>query len=216
MTSEFDEELEHLRAACNDLTLPIEALAGRGAEPPEEPRTPGEIAHFVLTLKRSTNFRPRGWEDRCLDWVRNGRPYVRQFVLVNTPLPLPAALLTPYRQCVRQTIAATIDMPSLHDGVQRAVELGVPVDELLAILVDRLGPEPPYLYRNLYSCLEDLLKTGKHDCKGGTCVATPNNNEMAAIKQAWKRFLAEQGMDIRNGKRFDPKWPEARGLFGTR
>src|SRR5262249_32618483 len=80
-------EVAPVRQACLDLTFAIEAMAARGVDPKADPLTAGEIIHFVSTVKRRKEFRPKGWEKRCQDWIRNETPYVREFVLSNTPLP---------------------------------------------------------------------------------------------------------------------------------
>src|SRR5262249_37761209 len=158
-----------------------------------DPRTPGEIIHFVLTAKLRADFRPEYWEKRCRNWVRNGTPFVREFVLLNTPRPLPASLVDPYREGARRVIAATRDRSVLHGAVRRALELQLPVDDILGMLVERLDTDEPYLYVDLANCLADLLKTGRHDddlCLG--CMITPDKNEQSAVKAGWKRFLQEQ------------------------
>src|SRR5262249_15437221 len=152
----------------------LAALAARGVEPAADPRTPGEAIHFVLTAKQRADFRPGGWEQRCVTWVRDGSPFVREFVLLNTPRPLPASLVEPYREGVRRVIASTQERSVIHGAVRCALEVKVPVDEILGLLVERLDADESQLYVDLANCLADLLKTGNHDddlCLG--CMPTP-------------------------------------------
>lgn len=205
----FIEDVARLRNACLDVTHATAALVGRGAEPSADPRTPGEIMHFILMVKQQKDFRPGGWEQRCLNWVQNGMPYMREFVLFNFPRPLPESLLERYREGVRQVIGTTRELTVIHAAVQCALELTVPVNDLLAMLVERLDSDEPQLYGNLFVCLANLLETGTHHRTfGRRCTLIPDKKEMAAVKAAWKQFLQEQGQAIRNGKHFDRRSPE--------
>jgi hypothetical protein len=210
---EFNPEAEDIRATCRALTRAIEALAQRGVTPTADPRTAGEIIHYMLTLKLSSGFRPGDWEQRCANWVRNGTPSARVFVLTNTPLPLSKSLVDTYRKEIRHVMATTPDELALRDTVQRAVEIEIPLDEVLQMLVQRLSGDAVYFYPDLCSCLESLVQAGKLDTKYFVCRPTPNEKGVAAVRDAWKKFLADEGPAIRNGKRFDRKSPEVRRLF---
>lgn len=201
-------EIVPTRDACIDVTHAIAALAARGAEPTADPRTPGEVIHFVLSAKHRANFRPEGWEKRCVNWIRNGTPFVRDFALLNAPRPLPSSLAEPYREGVRRVIATAREGPVIHGAVRYALELKIPVDEILGILVERLDTDVPRLYEEIANCLADLLATGKHDadnCIG--CMITPEKNERPAIKTGWKCFLQVQRQAILEGNRFELEDP---------
>src|SRR5262249_43584921 len=58
-------EVAPVHQACTEATYAIEAMAARGVDPQADPRTPGEIIHFVATAKQRKDFRPKGWEKRC-------------------------------------------------------------------------------------------------------------------------------------------------------
>jgi hypothetical protein len=206
-------EIAPVRQACMEATYAVEAMAARGVDPKADPRTPGEIIHFVSTVKQRKDFRPEGWEKRCRDWVQNETPYVREFVLFNTPRPLPDSLLDSYRDGTRKVIATTHEQTTIHVALRGAPEFKIPVDELLGALVDRMDSEEPQLYVHLYSCLGDLLATAKHEHAYAACAPTPDKTEMAAVKARWKQFLKDQGQAIRNGKRFDPNSTEFRRLM---
>jgi hypothetical protein len=210
---EYIGEIAPVRLACMEATYAVAAVAARGTDPKADPRAPGEIIHFVSALQQRKDFRPEGWEKRCRDWVRTEAPYVREFVLFNTPRPLPDALLETYQDGVRKVIATTHEQTTIHVAVRSALELKVPVDELLGMLVDRLDSEEPQLYVHLFSCLGDLLKTGTHERAYAACAKTPDKKEMVAVKARWKRFLRDQGQAIRNGKRFDPNSTEFHRLM---
>jgi len=194
------------RKACMDLVCAVEALAGRGVEPTVDPQTPGEIIHFVLAVKQRKDFRPAGWEKRCADWVRAGTPYVREVVLFNAPQPLPETLLEQYQTGVRKVIATTKEWTDIGPTVQVALNLKIPVDEILGMLVDRL--DSPELYPYLLTCLRDLLETGKHEHLYDACPPHHSQEEIATAKAAWKRFLQEHRQAIREGRHFDRDTPE--------
>ena len=95
--SPYIGEITAIREACSDTTYAVEALVG-ASQPATGPRTPGEIIHFTLMVKQHKDFRPTGWEKRCVDWLRDGTPYVGEFVLFNAPRPLPDSLLEPFQE----------------------------------------------------------------------------------------------------------------------
>src|SRR5262249_16766542 len=127
-------EVAPVRQACREATSAIEALAARGVDPKIDPRTPGEIIHFVSTVRQRKEFRPEDWEKRCQAWVRMKSPYVREFVLFNTPRPLPKSLVDAYREGTRSVIATTHDQTTIHVAVRSALVFKVPADELLGLL----------------------------------------------------------------------------------
>lgn len=206
-------EVAPVRQACMEATSAIEALAARGVDPQFDPQTPGAIIHFVSMLKQRKEFRPEDWEKRCQGWVLRESPYVREFVLFNSPRPLPTSLVDTYREGSRKVIVTTRDQTTIHAAVRSALDLKVPVDDLLGMLVDRLDSKEPPLYHHLFSCLGDVLETGKHEHANAACARTPNEKEMVAVKARWKSFLQDQGHAIRNGKRFGPNSPEFHRLM---
>jgi hypothetical protein len=206
-------EIAPAQQACLDAVYAVETMAGRGVDPKADPRRPGEITHFIATVKQRKDFRPKDWEKRCQDWVLNETPYVREFVLFNTPRPLPSSLLDTYRDGTRKVIATTHDQTTIHVAVRSALEFKIPVDELLGMLVGRMDSKEYQLYVHIYSCLGDLLETGKHEHTGPACTPPLGKKEMAAVQARWRQFLKDQGQAIRNGKRFDPRSPEFRRLM---
>jgi hypothetical protein len=222
-----------IRVACSDVIHAIEMLTALGVEPVARPQTPGEIIHFMLMLKQRKDFRPANWEKLCRDWVQLESPFIREFVLFNTPRPVPDSLLVTYRTAVRKLIAATNHEAVIHNAVRTALQLKIPVDEVLGMLVDRLNVKvqlsyphllvgqlvevPDYdevaFYHSLYNCLFDLIQTGKHDQDFLLCTRFPDKKTMAQMKANWKRFLKEYGPAIRNGKVFDLLDKEVRDLL---
>jgi hypothetical protein len=209
----FGWEIPPVRQACMDATYAVEAMSARGVDPKADPRTPGEIIHFVSAVGQRKDLRPKGWEKRYQDWVRNETPYVREHVLFNTPRPLPGSLLVTYRDGTRKVMATTHEPTTMHAAVRMAVELRIPVDEILARLVDRLDFKERRLYIDLIWCLRNLVETGKHERALMGCMPIPDEKGIAAVKARWKHFLQVQGQGIRNGKRFKLDSPELHRLM---
>jgi hypothetical protein len=206
-------EIAPVRLACREVACAVAAFAARGVEPKADPQTPGEIVHFVLAVKHQKDFRPKGWEKRCRDWIRTQTPYVREFVLFNTPRPMPEALLDSYREGTRKVLATTREQTTIHSAVRSALEFEIPVDELLGALVDRMDSEVYQLYVHIHSCLRSLLETGKHESAFASCTPPLDKKQMAAFKDRWKQFLKDHGRAVRNGKRFDGENPVYRWLM---
>ena len=125
-----------------------------------------------------------------------------RLVLYNTPPPLPGSLLDLYRDGTRNVIATTHDQTTIHAAVRSALEFNIPVDEVLRLLIQRIDSNEHQLYVHIYSCLVDLLETGKHEHAYGACTRPLSEKEVATVQARWSQFLKDQGQAIRNGKRF--------------
>ena len=90
------------------------------------------------------------------------------------------------------------------------LEFGITVDELMGALVDRLDSENPVLNTNIFTCLVDLLETGKHERtdRVSMCLGRMDKDDVAATKARWKQFLKDHGQALRKGKRFEWNTPE--------
>ncbi len=191
----------------------IEALTRSGSQPTDDPQTSGEIVHFIVAAKQSKDFRPAGWEKRCIGWVRNESPFVREFVLFNSPRPVPDSMFEAYRAGIRKVIGETREQTVIHPAVQCALELKIPVDEILKLLVERVDAKNRHMYCEIVDCFENLLESGKDDEPYRRCRPTPSKKNMPAIKAAWKKFLQDHQEEIRKGKKFDVNSPEIARLL---
>ena len=133
-------------------------------------------------------------------------------MLFNGPRPLPKSLVGAYRDGTRKVIATTHDQTTIHVAVRSALELKVPVDELLGMLVDRMD-SGGILYDRVYTCATELLETGKLQRGGLSCIAPMSKKRKAAVQTRWRQFLQEHGQAIRNGKRFNSSNPDYRLLL---
>lgn len=198
---EFDPQpISPARQSFADLVRAVAALAARGAQPPPNPSTSGEIIHFLLAIAERNDFRPSGWEKWWGDWVGHGSPYVREVALFNSPRPLPESLHEQSQTGLRTLIAATKEPSVVFRAAQVAFDQKIPADEILGMLVDRL--DSPALFRYLYAFMADILRTGKPEQLWWYCMPDPTQAQAVSAKTAWKRFLKENGQAIREGKRF--------------
>jgi hypothetical protein len=142
------------------------SLVRAGATQPDDPKSPGQIVQYMLTLKERTGFRPNGWEARCAGWLGHATPLVRETVMRNVPRPLPekvkvmlpALLAGPDESVVVAALSAVVDGGDARcrDAVAKLVattesrevwgylsgaagKAGIAKDEYLLMLVERLG-----------------------------------------------------------------------------
>ena len=195
------EPISPARKACMDLFYAVEALAGRRTEPKADPRTPGEIIHFILAVEQRSDFRPAGWEGRWANWARSDTPFVREVALFNAPHPLPEPLRKKLEEGIRHVIATTTEPSVIHRAAEVALNRKIPVDEVLGMLADRLDSRMLYTY--IYAFMSDILEYGKPEPLHWACVPVPRPEKVASAKVAWRRFLKEHGEVIREGKRFE-------------
>ncbi len=78
------------RGACQELLRAAEMLVARGLAPSASPKTPGEIAVWLVALGRA---KPRGWEAELERAMKHAIPYVRELALDHAPTGLPASLV---------------------------------------------------------------------------------------------------------------------------
>lgn len=72
------------RGACQELLRAADVLAARGYKPNASPKTPGEIAIWLVALPRATPL-PVGWEGELAQAMKHPIAYVRQLALDHTP-----------------------------------------------------------------------------------------------------------------------------------
>ncbi len=155
-------------------------------------------------------------------------PFVREMTLRNVPRPLPEkvrdvlpALLAdpddyvliavleavgdggdercrgPLTKLVARTKNARV-LAATAGGAQRA---GIPRDEYLLMLVDRLAER-----ESRWGAVSVLFETIKEGLGQGECfefawsLLTPE--EIAAVQEAWRAFIKENGAALRRGERF--------------
>jgi hypothetical protein len=60
-----------------------------GATPPSRPMHPGEAAAMVVALRQNAGFRPEGWQDEVMRWLKHDTPYLAEMILETLPDPIP-------------------------------------------------------------------------------------------------------------------------------
>ena len=206
-------EVAPVREACNEATYALDAMAARGVDPKTDPQTPGDIIHFVSTVKQRNKFRPKGWEKRCQDWVRNETPYVREFAVFNAPRPLPKVLLDAYRD--RGAEGDQYDPKTDHYGPPCAKHRGIQ-DSSGRDFGDACRPagfRGTAVIRALVFVPPRSVGNRQARARTHGITQTALLTEIVAIKAEWKRFLQDQGQAIRNGKRLKQHSPEFRRLM---
>jgi hypothetical protein len=81
------------RGACQELLRAAEMLVARGATPLASPKSPGEIAMWLVALERQTT-RPAGWEAVLASAMKHPIAYVRELAMIRVPAhALPPSLV---------------------------------------------------------------------------------------------------------------------------
>ncbi len=189
-----------MRQACEDLVFAAEAIAYRGALPLLEPRTSGEIVSYLAALRQQKKFRPKDWQELWRSWVRRGPAFVRQTALFRAVNPLPDELRQDFWSATREVIADSRNPSVIRLAADEALSRKFPPDQVLETLVDRLDTTP--LFQYVYAFLNDIAQTGRAGDVRWECVAVPTAASLKTEKEAWKRFLKENGDRIRCGYRF--------------
>jgi hypothetical protein len=203
------------------------ALLGRGAAAPAEPRTPGEMAVYMIALKTHGEFRPKDWPEQVERWLKMDPPYIREMVLDYMPEPVPegALALLPGllgneyvdlqiaacrvaekhpRDLFRAPLARILEKGSeehLLDAVTKAAPPnGVPKDAVLEILIGRIGDlHGRAVEKLLGAVVEGDVARLEPD------LSTEAGNAAAA---RWRRFIEENREKLRKGVRFRLGDPE--------
>ena len=61
----------------------------RGPPPPARPTHAGEAAAFAIALHMQVNFRPAGWREELMKWLKHDTPYLAELILGHLPQPIP-------------------------------------------------------------------------------------------------------------------------------
>jgi hypothetical protein len=208
--------------ASGELIRAGDILNQRGAVMSEEPKTPGEIALFLNALKTRSDFRPKGWEERCATMLNSDVPYLRDAVLASVPaIPAAVAAKLPallsdadlgvriaacnaaaktkgpeLREPVLKIIATTKEDALINASATAAYQLGV-FREALDTWISRL--DEPGMEMKALTTLVRLLVARSGFSAGGEF----SPDEVKAIKIAWMEFSKTYGGDFQKGRLFD-------------
>ena len=206
-------------------------LLERGGKAPENPATLGEMATYLIAMQRDETFRPTGWPEQVVRWLRCDTPYMKEFVLDHMPEPIPAAALELLPglladEYVDLQIAAckvagkhpreTFKEPLLKIlrteprgpfGILLNVAAGaspangIPQDRVMEIWTERLDPTDLG-----HNAVIRLLLSILEDNKAFTPKLAAEH--VPQIRKRWLRFIDENREKLRAGHRFKIGDPE--------
>lgn len=214
---------------------PVSALMGTvtvlldgGAKPPTAPKTPGEIATYLLAHAGAKS-KPPGYTGFVADWLEHPIPQIRVLTLRQHSEPLGASasaklpgLLgadhlgvqnaackaltqagknSAVHDVVRVQMAAATDRWLVSCLNAAAVAVGIPRDEIARIWVDRLDEMPHTMM--IFEQLLAFVDSKQHGMSG-----TPDAAEAERLKKAWAVWVSTHAADLRAGKKFTPGGPE--------
>ncbi len=81
------------RGSASGFTHTVIRMIQRGAKPPERPAHPGEAAAFAIALHTQVAFRPAGWREELMKWLKHDSPYLAEVILGHLPQPVPEEVL---------------------------------------------------------------------------------------------------------------------------
>ena len=117
-------------------------------------------------------------------------------------------LLEAYRAGVRRVIATTKKQTVIHVAVQMALEVKIPVDEILGMLVDRMDSDDGEC-TSTFQCASSICwKLASTITRSRIARTFRTKKKWPPLKAGWKRFLQNHGQAIRNGKHFHSNSPE--------
>jgi hypothetical protein len=208
----------------------------RGAALPEHPGTPGRMIQWGLVIRERPTSRPDAWEKEHARLLGADWPCVRETLLRNAPRPLGQPILDGleglvgdgdayvavaaleavaeckpdvakrFRDAVTHVIEKTRDERVLCATPQAAAAVGLPRDQYLHRLVNRL--DSPQLYLNAVWQLFDVLNSRPWRCCR-VCGLYPKDPAIVQRAQAaWHQFIDANAEAIHAGRRFKPGDPE--------
>jgi beta-lactamase regulating signal transducer with metallopeptidase domain/HEAT repeat protein len=204
-------------------------LVARGAKVPAPPQTPGEAAVYFIALADRKDFRPEGWQQQAVRWLKHETPYMREFVLEHLPEPVPAAALDllprlladeyidlqiaachtarkhprpAYRQPLLAILCTGKEEHLLNAATAAGPPNSIPNDQIMEAWLDRLSNDDlggTAVVRLLVMVLGDNL--GRAEFKLSDAVRT-------ATVARWRQFIKQNRERLRRGPRFQIGDPE--------
>lgn len=202
-------------------------LLARGAEVPVEPKAPGEAAAYLIAMQMRKDFRPEGWPEVVLRWLKYETPYMREFVLEHMPEPIPASVLEMlprllahdyvdlqiaachtarrhprkvFVEPILKILRSETEKHLLNAATKAAGANGVTSDQIMDIWVNRIeGGLSGKAVARLFSVVDE-------DEAGWKRKLDPA--EERAAKVAWARFIDAHREKIKAGRRFKAGDPE--------
>jgi hypothetical protein len=215
------------------------ALLRHNAEPPGEAATSGQAVAWLLALGTNEKFRPDGWRETARRLVDHEIPFVREFALLNLPLPLDAATVPLVARAIEdkfepvQVAACTLagkakvkefGLPltrvlerSDNDWVMRAAfgaaaDCAVDNDERMEICIHRMRNRNHDWNMVMLALLIDASIENHHGSSWETI--DDWTGILPGIRASWIKFIDVHRSQLRAGKRFPVAAPPlAKGMF---
>jgi HEAT repeat protein len=217
------------RGSAYSYRFAVRQLLARGAKVPPAPKTPGEAAVYFIAQSDRKDFRPPGWQEQAVRWLKHETPYVKEFVLEHLPEPVPAAVLDLLprlladeyidlqiaachtarrhpRPAFRQPLLTILRTGKEEHLLNAAAAAGPPNsvtnDQVMEIWLTRLGNDDlggAGVVRLLLAVLDDNQGRGELKLTDAVRVATVAR---------WQRFIEENRARLRRGQRFRIGDPE--------
>ncbi len=211
------------RTAVSELLAVARVLVAKGVVAKAAPKSPGEIAMYVVQHGRAAT-RPPDYAELATRWLDHEVAQLGVLVLRRTSLPLDATIVAELPRLVgkdhlglanaactalgQSGIDSTAHAPvlaAMKTVADRwltrclhatAVAIGVPLDEIADVWVERLGDPDRVL--TMLDQLQFLF-----DNNGSGSGAEPNAAEAARLSKRWKAFVGKHRKRIRAGKLFE-------------
>ena len=213
--------------ATDSLARAAGRLLQDGAQLPEETATTGDAVIWAQALGALEDFRPEGWEDKCVALLKHPVELVRYKVLHNLPTPvsarvkqlLPQLLKDPetamrYAACyaarkagdkaLLPDVLALLKRETRDDVIERAVGAAKRLgggEACADICADRLDDK-----RVADEMMRHLARwVVRSDSTGGRAQPAFKNQQQAAkYKAGWKAWLAKYGQQVQDEGGFAP------------
>lgn len=211
---------------AGELLRTATALLDQGATPVASPKTPGEIAVYVLAHGGKAK-RPPEYASRARTWLSHPIPQVRVLVLRRTAAPVDASLAERLPELLGATHLgvqnAACDVLAAHGPVDGAPEaivaqmeratdrwlvrclngagplVGVARDRMAELWVSRM--DDPALAELMYAQLHGLCL----DAGGGGMSGSVDAEDARRLQGEWRRFVAKHRKRIRAGRKLTSK-----------
>ena len=209
------------RGALSSLIQSAQELVKREKDVPVDPKSPGEIALYLTALGIHDNFRPEGWQEKCLAWQKHESPFIVELTIKNMPKEINETIKNSILNNLQSEdidvlIAAcqkVVDnemkeakeqilniLKTTHDRwlINCAVNASYKLDskwETLQILVSRLDESDKY--GELIDPIRRFVIKDESGSSGGT-----TSSEDTFLKERWMKFLEKHDERIKAGNLF--------------
>jgi len=210
------------RGACEELLRAVQALQSRGLAARIDAKAPAETAAFLVALAKQPEFRPEGWEQRCLELLNDPVPLIRERALAQSKRPLSSDVLQKLPDMIRDGdtgvkivalgIAEKEKVLATKDLVLECLSAGH--DEWLRRSAFNAAVSINARYEALQRLAKDLDEKDIRETMGLLIQGTVDygsggsreakDEEKIGLRERWEQFLTANNVRLQEGKRFKP------------